>query len=76
MADSPAATATSTIEPPSGLSVLLKAALPSLPVVNQLPGVRKASRDGFAGLMARSSDVDDDWSSNSSLSLPYSAIFR
>ncbi|MBS42040.1 MAG: hypothetical protein CMH83_02445 [Nocardioides sp.] len=50
MADSPAATATSTIEPPSGLSVLLKAALPSLPVVNQLPGVRKASRDGFAGL--------------------------
>ena len=28
----------------------MKAALPSVPVVNQLPGVKKASADGFAGL--------------------------
>jgi len=35
---------------PGGVGVLLKAALPTLPVVGQLPGVRKAGRDGFAGL--------------------------
>ncbi len=34
----------------AGLPLLLKAALPSLPVVNQLPGVKKAPVDGFAGL--------------------------
>ena len=33
-----------------GLPLLVKAALPSVPVVNQLPGVKKASPDGFAGL--------------------------
>jgi len=34
----------------AGLGSLLKAALPSVPVVGSLPGVRKASADGFAGL--------------------------
>ncbi|CAN5478877.1 MaoC/PaaZ C-terminal domain-containing protein [soil metagenome] len=38
------------IEPATGLSVLLKAALPSIPVVNALPGVRKAKASGFTGL--------------------------
>ena len=38
------------IEPAGGLGVLLKAALPSIPVVNALPGVRKASATDFAGL--------------------------
>jgi acyl dehydratase len=38
------------VEPAGGLGVLLKAALPSLPVVNQLPGVRKTSGKDFAGL--------------------------
>ncbi len=33
-----------------GLAVLLKAALPSIPVVGQLPGVRKASAKDFSGL--------------------------
>ncbi|MEJ7831687.1 MAG: MaoC/PaaZ C-terminal domain-containing protein [Nocardioides sp.] len=33
-----------------GLPLLLKAALPSVPVVNQLPGIKKAPLDGFAGL--------------------------
>jgi MaoC like domain len=33
-----------------GLPLLVRAALPSVPVVNQLPGVKKASPDGFAGL--------------------------
>ncbi|WP_435741390.1 MaoC/PaaZ C-terminal domain-containing protein [Nocardioides sp. SYSU DS0663] len=33
-----------------GLTTLLKAALPSLPVVGQLPGVRKAPVEGFGGL--------------------------
>jgi acyl dehydratase len=32
------------------IGTLLKAALPSLPVVGQLPGVRKASAEGFEGL--------------------------
>lgn len=32
------------------MNALLKAALPSIPVVNQLPGIRKASADGFSGL--------------------------
>ena len=35
---------------PSALATLLKAALPSLPVVGQLPGVRKAPADHFGGL--------------------------
>lgn len=38
------------IEPAGGLAVLLKAALPSLPLVNALPGVRKVSAKDFAGL--------------------------
>lgn len=32
------------------MNALLRAALPSIPVVNQLPGVRKAPADGFSGL--------------------------
>ena len=35
---------------PGGLSTLLRAALPAVPVVNQLPGIRKASADDFTGL--------------------------
>lgn len=38
------------IEPAGGLGVLLKAALPSIPVVKALPGVRKASAADFSGL--------------------------
>jgi acyl dehydratase len=34
----------------SAVPTLLRAALPSVPVVNQLPGVRKASVEGFTGL--------------------------
>ncbi|MCW2816924.1 MAG: bifunctional enoyl-CoA hydratase/phosphate acetyltransferase [Nocardioides sp.] len=34
----------------SAIPTLLKAALPSIPVVNQLPGVKKAPVDGFTGL--------------------------
>jgi len=34
----------------AGLGSLLKAALPSVPVVGSLPGVRKASAEGFTGL--------------------------
>ena len=33
-----------------GVPTLLKAALPSLPGVNALPGIRKASAKGFTGL--------------------------
>jgi acyl dehydratase len=35
---------------PGGLGLLLKAALPSLPVVGRLPGVRKAPAGDFTGL--------------------------
>jgi hypothetical protein len=35
---------------PGGLTTLLRAALPAVPVVNQLPGVRKSSAREFAGL--------------------------
>ncbi|HEX8780672.1 MAG TPA: MaoC/PaaZ C-terminal domain-containing protein [Nocardioides sp.] len=35
---------------PGGLATLVKAALPMVPGVNQLPGVRKAPRDAFTGL--------------------------
>lgn len=35
---------------PGGLSTLLKAALPVVPGINQLPGVKKASAKGFTGL--------------------------
>lgn len=35
---------------PGGLGTLLRAALPSVPVVGQLPGIRKASASAFAGL--------------------------
>ncbi len=34
----------------AGVPMLLRAALPSVPVVNQLPGVKKAPPDGFTGL--------------------------
>jgi acyl dehydratase len=34
----------------NGFGVLLRAALPSVPVVNQLPGVRKTAPDDFRGL--------------------------
>ncbi|WP_323791082.1 MaoC/PaaZ C-terminal domain-containing protein [Nocardioides sp.] len=47
MTDSPEARQ---IEPAGGLGVLLKAALPSVPVVNQLPGVRKTAPKDFQGL--------------------------
>lgn len=36
-----------------GLSTLLRAALPAVPGVNQLPGVRKAPASGFGGLSYR-----------------------
>ncbi len=35
---------------PGGLSTLLKAALPVVPVINQLPGVKKSSARTFTGL--------------------------
>ncbi|GEP37310.1 hypothetical protein NPS01_09730 [Nocardioides psychrotolerans] len=35
---------------PGGLGLLLKAALPSLPVIGSLPGIRKAAPAGFDGL--------------------------
>ena len=35
---------------PGGLGTLLKAALPSIPVIGQLPGVKKAPAASFAGL--------------------------
>ncbi len=35
---------------PGGLSTLFRAALPSLPVVSRLPGIRKAATGDFAGL--------------------------
>jgi len=38
------------IQPSGGFGVLLKAALPSIPVVGSLPGVKKASPKEFAGL--------------------------
>ena len=38
---------------PGGLSTLLRAALPAVPGVNQLPGVRKAPASDFAGLAYR-----------------------
>ncbi|MBZ5733658.1 hypothetical protein K8Z61_04040 [Nocardioides sp. TRM66260-LWL] len=41
---------TKTWDGATGASVLLKAALPSLPVVGSLPGVKKASSQGFEGL--------------------------
>jgi acyl dehydratase len=38
------------VTPQGGVTTLLRAALPSLPLVSQLPGVRKASPSGFGGL--------------------------
>ncbi len=35
---------------PGSLGTLLRAALPAVPVVNQLPGVKKAPAEGFTGL--------------------------
>ncbi|NYG55727.1 MaoC family dehydratase [Nocardioides perillae] len=37
-------------QPPGSLSTLVRAALPTVPVVGSLPGVRKGSREDFAGL--------------------------
>lgn len=48
MAGTPAVA--TTVEPATGLGVLLRAALPSLPVLGGLPGIRKAPADGFAGI--------------------------
>ncbi len=42
---------------PGGLGTLARAALPTLPVVGSLPGVRKRSADGFAGLSYERSGV-------------------
>lgn len=38
------------MEPGSALTTLLRAALPSLPVIKQLPGIKKAPVEGFSGL--------------------------
>lgn len=38
------------IEPRGGVAVLLRAALPSIPVVGALPGVKKAPASSFSGL--------------------------
>lgn len=43
---------------PGGVTTLVRAALPALPVVNQLPGVRKGSRDAFTGLSYARSGVE------------------
>ena len=42
--------APTTVDGSTGLRTLLRAALPSLPVVGALPGVRKAPAQGFEGL--------------------------
>jgi acyl dehydratase len=42
---------------PGGLTTLLRAALPAVPVVNRLPGVRKAPAGDFAGLVYRRDHV-------------------
>jgi len=42
---------------PGGLSTLLRAALPAVPVLNQLPGVRKAPAGDFTGLSYRREQV-------------------
>ena len=42
---------------PGGFSTLLRAALPAVPGVNQLPGVRKASASEFTGLAYRREQV-------------------
>ncbi len=41
---------TTTVDGSAGLGTLLRAALPSLPVVGGLPGIRKAPATGFEGL--------------------------
>ena len=44
---------------PGGFGTLLKAALPSIPVVGQLPGVKKSSAAGFTGLaFSRATSID------------------
>ena len=42
---------------PSGLTTLFKAALPAIPGVNQLPGIRKSSPEAFVGLSYARSGV-------------------
>ena len=42
----------------TGLTTMLKAALPSIPGVNQLPGVRKGSVEGFGGLSYRRPPIE------------------
>jgi acyl dehydratase len=43
---------------PSGLSTLIRAALPAVPGVNQLPGVKKASVQDFTGLSCDRTGVE------------------
>lgn len=50
MAEDTGATGAKTHDGGAGVGTLLKAALPSIPVLGSLPGVRKASGDGFGGL--------------------------
>jgi len=45
-----AAPAPTVVEPATGPAVLLRAALPSLPVVSSLPGIRKRPATGFEGV--------------------------
>ena len=42
-----------TVEPTTGPAVMLKAALPSLPVLSSLPGIRKRPAQGFEGISLR-----------------------
>ena len=43
---------------PGGVSTLLRAALPSLPVVGSLPGIRKAPADSFEGLSFQRAGIE------------------
>jgi acyl dehydratase len=43
---------------PGGLSILIRAALPAVPGVNRLPGVRKGSGRGFTGLSCDRTGVE------------------
>ena len=59
MSDATPATKLVTGEP-GGLTTLLRAALPALPVVNQLPGVKKVAARDFTGLAYARTDVEAD----------------
>ena len=43
---------------PGGLTTLLRAALPALPVVNRLPGIRRVAAGDFAGLAYTRSGIE------------------